>query len=286
MPEPLHPALFQDTVRRALAEDDAARDITSEAIVPPDMRARGAIVAKAACVLAGLDVAREVFDQVDRDVEFVAVKMDGERCRPGDVLARVGGRARAMLAAERTALNFLQHLSGVATLTRQFVDAAAGRLTILDTRKTLPTLRALQKYAVLCGGGVNHRMGLADGVLVKDNHVRIAGGVAEAIGRVRAAAGRAPIEIEAQSLDDVDAAVAAGADVVMLDNLDDAAIGEAIGRIGRRARVEVSGGVTLERLARLASLGADSASVGALTHSAPAVDISFEMETRAAGKGN
>src|SRR6185295_1290951 len=174
----------------------------------------------------------------------------------------------------RQVLNFLQHLSGIATLTRRFVDAAGGRLTILDTRKTIPTFRALAKYAVRCGGGSNHRFGLFDAVLIKDNHIRIAGGVREAIQLVRAAGVKLPIEVEAQSLDQVDAAIEAGVDVIMLDNLDDATIREAVAKIQGAARVEISGGVTLERMHALTTLGADCVSIGALTHSAPAADIS------------
>jgi len=203
---------------------------------------------------------------------------DGDRCNPGVVVAEVRGAAGAMLTAERTALNFLQRLSGIATLTRTFVDAAAGRITILDTRKTTPTLRALEKYAVRAGGGNNHRGGLDDGILIKDNHVRLAGGVAVAVERMRAAGQEMPIEIEAQSLADVDGAIAARADIILLDNLTTDEIKDAVRRIGGRAKVELSGGVTLQRLPELAATGADYVSVGALTHSAPAADLSFELE--------
>ena len=183
-----------------------------------------------------------------------------------------------MLTAERTALNFLQRLSGIATLTRRYVDAAAGRITVLDTRKTTPVLRALEKYAVRVGGGTNHRFGLEDGILIKDNHVRLAGGIEAAMSRMRDAGLRIPIEIEAQSLEQVSAAIDAGADIVLLDNLSIAEIREAVRRIDGRAKVEVSGGVTLERLPEIAETGADYVSVGALTHSAPAADLSFELE--------
>jgi nicotinate-nucleotide pyrophosphorylase (carboxylating) len=183
-----------------------------------------------------------------------------------------------MLTAERTALNFLQRLSGIATMTRAFVDAASGRITILDTRKTTPTLRALEKYAVRAGGGSNHRSGLDDGILIKDNHVRLAGGVAVAVDRMRTAGQEMPIEIEAQSLADVDVAIASRADIILLDNLTTDEIKEAIRRIAGRAKVELSGGVTLQRLPELAATGADYVSVGALTHSAPAADLSFELE--------
>ncbi len=197
---------------------------------------------------------------------------------PGARLAEIDGFARGILAAERTALNFLQHLSGIASLTRRFVDASRGRMTILDTRKTVPTLRGLAKYAVRCGGGTNHRFGLHDGVLIKDNHIRVAGSIGEAVRRVRERHRATPIEVETQSLQQVDAALAAGADIIMLDNLDDAQMAEAVRRIAGRARVEISGGITLERIPVLTAIGADCVSVGALTHSAPAADISLEVD--------
>jgi nicotinate-nucleotide pyrophosphorylase (carboxylating) len=282
---PLDPAAYRDLVRRALAEDLGRGDITSEAIVPDDLRATAALVAKSECVVAGLDVVQEVFRQADSRVTFAAVVADGTRLRPGDRLATVDGPARAMLAAERTALNVLQHLSGIATLTRRFVDAAAGRVTILDTRKTLPGLRALAKYAVRCGGGVNHRVGLYDAILIKENHARIAGGIEAAVARVRARWPSQPIEVEAQSLAEVDDALAARAEIIMLDNLSEAEMRGAVARIDGRARIEISGGVTLDRLPALAALGANAISVGALTHSAPAADISLEFEPLAPVSG-
>jgi nicotinate-nucleotide pyrophosphorylase (carboxylating) len=188
-----------------------------------------------------------------------------------------------MLTAERTALNFLQRLSGIATMTRRFVDAAKGRITILDTRKTTPTLRALEKYAVRAGGGTNHRSGLDDGILIKDNHIRLGGGVAEVLRRMKAARQEMPIEIEAQSLEQVDASIAAGAHVILLDNLPLEEIREAVRRIAGRAKIELSGGVTLDRVSELAQTGADYVSVGALTHSAPAADLSFELEPDPSG---
>jgi len=275
---PLDPEAYRDLVRRALAEDVGSGDITTTAIVPAGLRARALLLARADAVIAGLDVAAAVFAAVDSGVRVVKLMDDGSRCRPGDSLARVEGQASSILTAERTALNVLQHLSGIATLTRRFVDAAAGRCTILDTRKTTPGLRALQKYAVRCGGGVNHRLGLHDAVLIKDNHIRIAGGVGEAVRRVRARGITQAVEVEAQSLADVDAAMAANVDTIMLDNLSEAEMRSAVERIAGRARVEISGGVTLETLPALATIGADVVSVGALTHSAAAIDISLEME--------
>jgi nicotinate-nucleotide pyrophosphorylase (carboxylating) len=276
--EPLDPALYREAVRRALAEDLGWGDVTTEATVPPELRARGVILVKTACVIAGLDVAREAFRQLDPAVVFNAMKHDCERCEPGEIIATVHGSAAPMLTAERTALNFLQRMSGIATATRRFVDAAQGAITILDTRKTTPTLRALEKYAVRAGGGMNHRGALDEGILIKDNHIRLAGGVSEAIARMKAAGQEMPIEVEAQSLQDVDAAIAARADVILLDNLSIIEIREAVARIGGRAKIELSGGVTLDRIPQLAQTGADYVSIGALTHSAPAADISFELE--------
>jgi len=278
MPEPLEPGLYRDLVRRALAEDVGVGDVTTAAVVPAGAAATAVILAKGDCVVAGLPVAREVFHQLDPAVSFESVLEDGARARTGDVLVRLNGPAAPILTGERTALNFLQQLSGVATLTRRFVDAAGGRLVVLDTRKTVPTLRALAKYAVRCGGGANHRLGLFDAFLIKDNHVRFAGSVSEAVRRARATGRPLPIEVEAQSLPQVDEALAAGADVVMLDNLSTAEMTEAVRRIAGRARVEISGGVSLGRIPELVAIGADCVSVGALTHSAPAADISLELE--------
>ena len=276
---PLDPAQYRELVRRALEEDlGAAGDITTAATVPPTVRARGVWMAKASCVLAGLDVAHEVFRQLEPGVQIIARRQDGDVCAPGDELGAVVGRADTLLVGERTALNFLQRLSGVATLARRFVDASGGQVSVLDTRKTTPMLRALEKYAVRVGGARNHRVGLYDAILIKDNHIRLAGGVTEAIARVRRARPGMPVEIEAQSLAQVDDALAAGADVVLADNLSLADVKETVRRARGLARVEVSGGVTLDRMPDLAATGADSVSIGALTHSAPAVDISFEIE--------
>ena len=276
--QPLDPAMYREIVRRALAEDLGWGDVTTEATVPADLRARGIILVKSPCVIAGLDVAAEAFIQLDPGCSFERKRKDGDRCAPGDVVAELRGQASAMLTAERTALNFLQRLSGIATLTRTFVDAAGGGITILDTRKTTPTLRALEKYAVRAGAGTNHRAGLDDGVLIKDNHVRLAGGVREAVKRMKDADPEMPIEVEAQSLEQIDEALEAGADIILFDNLPIDAIREGIRRVGGRAKVELSGGVTLERIPELAKTGATYVSVGALTHSAPAADLSFELE--------
>jgi nicotinate-nucleotide pyrophosphorylase (carboxylating) len=274
----LDPDQYRDIVSRALDEDVGAGDVTTDATVPAALRARGIFLVKGACILAGMDVALQAFRQLDPGVGVTRRKHDGDRCRAGEEVADVIGIARALLVGERTALNFLQRLSGIATRARMFVDAAAGRITILDTRKTTPTLRVLEKYAVRTGGATNHRAGLHDGILIKDNHIRIAGGVAAAVDRARACCPGMPIEVEAQTLDEVDQALDARADIVLVDNMATDAIGEAVRRAHGRAKIEISGGVTLERIPELASTGADFVSVGALTHSAPAIDISFEIQ--------
>jgi len=268
-----------------LEEDVGSGDITTDAVVPVTARARGVFLAKAVCVVAGLEIAFEVFRQLERGIRTAVKKADGARCIPGDEIAEVVGSARTLLTAERTALNFLQRLSGIATRTREFVETAGGRIVVLDTRKTTPTLRSLEKYAVSVGGGTNHRMGLFDAILIKDNHVRLAGGVGAAVRAVRERRREWPIEIEAQSLAQVDEALAAGADVVLADNLSVDQVRETVRRARGRARVEVSGRVKLEGLAEIAATGADYVSSGALTHSAPAVDISFEIDAASSSDG-
>lgn len=276
----LDPSAYVDLVRRALEEDIGAGDITTRATVDPQLRGRAQLIAKSALVLSGLDVAEEVFRQVDQWTVFTRQLGDGDKCPPGVVVAEIDGSAAGLLTAERTALNFVQRMSGIATITRRFVDAAAGRITILDTRKTTPTLRTLEKYAVQCGGGTNHRVGLFDAILIKENHARLAGGIRQAVTRMRATSRFLPIEVEAQSLEEVDAALAARADIILLDNLSTSEIQEALRRIAGAAQTEISGGVTLERIPELAATGADFVSVGALTHSAPAADLSLEIEPR------
>ena len=281
--EPLDPALYRDIVRRALEEDVRGGDITTEATVEAALMACGVFLMKADCVLAGLDVAFEAFRQVAATEKgptpsFAGAKHDGDRCHAGDEIAQVRGSARTLLVAERTALNFLQRLSGIATRARRFVDAAGGGITILDTRKTTPTLRVLEKYAVRAGGASNHRAGLYDAILIKDNHIRLAGGVHAAVERVRAHRPGLPVEVEAETLAQVDAALAAGAETILVDNMPIERIREAVNLARSRAKIEISGGVTLERIPELAATGADFVSVGALTHSAPAIDISFEIE--------
>ena len=275
---PLDPEVYRDIVKRALEEDIGEGDLTTDATVSPRARARGVFLVKADCVIAGLDVAFEAFRRLDGEVRVTTNRHDGDWSYAGEEIAEIVGSAAALLTAERTALNFLQRLSGIATLARSFVDAAGGRLTVLDTRKTTPTLRALEKYAVRAGGATNHRAGLFDRVLIKDNHIRLAGGVGAAVTKMRAHRPAMPVEIEAQSLEQVDEAIEAGAETILVDNLPAAAVCHAVQRSRGRAKVEISGGVTLERLPEMAATGADCASAGALTHSAPAIDISFEIE--------
>ena len=275
---PLEPAEYRDIVQRALDEDlGGARDVTTDATVPAIARARGVFIANADCVVAGLDVAFECFRAMDSAVQITVRKPDGERCRAGETIAEIAGSARTLLVGERTALNFLQRMSGIATLAARYVDAAGGRITILDTRKTTPTLRELEKYAVRAGGATNHRFGLFDAVLIKDNHIAMAGGVRHAIEKVRAHHPDMAIEVEADTLAQVDEALASGADTILVDNMPLNDIRDAVLRCAGRAKIEISGGVTLDRIPQLASTGADYVSAGALTHSAPAVDISFDI---------
>lgn len=280
---PLDPRDYQEIVRRALDEDlidpsGEAKDITTDSTVPPSVHARGRFVVKAPCVVAGLDVAAECFRALEPDAQVTVHFGDGSMCAAGAVAADVVASARTLLVAERTALNFLQRLSGIATLARRFVDAAAGRIVVLDTRKTTPTLRTLEKYAVRAGGAANYRFGLFDAILIKDNHIVLAGGVAAAIQKARAKNPGVTLEVEADTLSQVDEAVAAGADIILVDNMSIADIRDSVRRVAGRAKIEISGGVTLDRMPELATTGADFVSAGALTHSAPAVDISFDIE--------
>jgi len=276
--EPLDPGEYREIVRRTLAEDLGWGDATTEAVVGRDQQARGVIIAKATCVMAGLDIACEAFRQLDPGVVITVNRNDGERCDVGEVVVAVRGSARALLTAERTALNFLQRLCGIATLTRRFVDLAGGQLLVLDTRKTTPLLRAIEKYAVRAGGGTNHRGGLDDGILIKDNHIRLAGGVLDAVRRMREANREMPTEVEVETLDQVAEALEGGADVLLLDNMSTADVLTAVQRCSGRAKVEVSGGITAERIPEIVATGANYVSVGALTHSAQAIDLSFELE--------
>ncbi len=276
--------LVDSLLVRALEEDLAGGDLTSEACVEPGVRAHATFVARSELVVAGLAVAARVFSLLDVSVKIGDAVVDGTRVQKGHALLHVDGNARVLLAGERVALNLAQRMSGVATLTRKHVDAlpAGSRTKIVDTRKTTPGLRALERYAVRCGGGHSHRDMLGSAVLIKDNHIVAAGGVTAAITRARASAPHTcKIECEVESFAQLDEALAAGADIVLLDNMDDDMTREAVGRVrakvGDRVLVEASGGISLPRIGALASLGVDVISVGALTHSAPAADVALDL---------
>lgn len=265
-------------IERALQEDIGSGDVTTDSIVPADAWSHGQIIAKQAGVVAGLDVAAAVFRRVDAQVQFTALAGDGEVVAPRQALATIEGPARALLTAERTALNFLGRMSGIATLTRRFVDAVAGTgAVILDTRKTAPGLRAVDKLAVRCGGGQNHRIGLYDMILIKDNHIDFAGSLAEAVRRARAAHSGLEIEVEARTLDDVRAALDLGVERILLDNMTLDQMRSAVVMAAGRAKLEASGNVTLATVRAIAETGVDFISSGALTHSAPVLDVSFEL---------
>jgi nicotinate-nucleotide pyrophosphorylase (carboxylating) len=266
-------------VRRALREDIGRGDVTSQSVVPAAARACGLIVARGPGVIAGLEVAVVVFRETDEAVEFRRRVADGEAVEAGTVAAEVTGAARALLAAERTALNFLQRMSGIATLTRQYVAAVAGTgARILDTRKTAPGLRVLDKWAVALGGGANHRFGLFDGVLVKDNHLRLAGGVSQAVAAARAGAPHGlRIQVEVETAAQAREALECGVDALLLDNMDLTDMRAAVKLSRGRALTEASGGVTLETVRQIAEAGVDFISVGALTHSAPALDVALDI---------
>jgi len=265
-------------IRSALEEDVGAGDITAERVIPSGRLAHGTIVAREGIVCAGLALLEAVFTQLDLACRVALKAHDGDRVAAGVPLAHVSGPARALLTGERTALNILQHLSGIAVLTRSYVDAVAGTDTrILDTRKTIPLLRRLEKYAVACGGGTNHRMGLFDAVMIKDNHIAARGSITAAVAAAKAA-GTEPVQVECDRLDQVDEALAAGAGSLLLDNMDLASLRRAVERAGGRVPLEASGGVTLETVRAIAATGVDFVSVGRLTQSAPAADIALDFE--------
>jgi nicotinate-nucleotide pyrophosphorylase (carboxylating) len=262
----------------ALAEDLGARDITSQATIPAGRRCTAVILAKAPGVVAGVDVVQSVFRAVDRDVHVEILIADGTPIAPPLDLITLEGRARSVLAGERTALNLLGRMCGVATATREYVDAIAGTgARILDTRKTMPGLRALDKYAVACGGGVNHRMGLYDAFLIKDNHLKVAGGVTRAVALARAAHPERPITVEVENLDQLREAVSCATARIMLDNMPVDVMREAVAIVDGRAVIEASGGITLANIRQVALTGVDVISVGAITHSAKWLDVSMEV---------
>jgi nicotinate-nucleotide pyrophosphorylase (carboxylating) len=263
----------------ALEEDLPAGDITTEAIVPPDLSASGVFLAKEDGVLAGIEVAAKVFQRIDPSITFKKIKADGQEFKDGEILAEVKGKAASLLKAERTALNFLQRLSGISTLTRAFVQEVSGtKAVILDTRKTTPGWRYLEKYAVRMGGGQNHRKNLSEMMLIKDNHIRIAGGITAALKRAKGkiTAG-IKIEVEATTLDEVKEALTGGADMIMLDNMSLEQIRRAVELVAGRVPLEVSGKVNLQIVRQIALTGVDYISVGALTHSFKSADISLEF---------
>ena len=269
--------LLERAVYAALAEDVGEGDVTTEATVDAEAVGVATLVLRESGVVCGLRAAEIVFRALDEEVAFDALVEDGARVEAGPV-AGVSGSLRMILTGERTALNFLARLSGIATLTRRYVDAVEGTsVAILDTRKTTPGLRALEKYAVLTGGGHNHRFGLDDGVLVKDNHLRASGSIREAVERLRAATDL-PVEVECDTLRQVEVAIAAGVDAILLDNMSVDELRAAVALVGGRARLEASGGVTLETIRAIAETGVDEISIGALTHSARSLDVSLELQ--------
>jgi len=277
---PLPDHIINEAVTRALSEDlGLAGDITSAATIPASQTSEARLVAREAGVIAGMAVARAAFHATDASLQFEASAGDGDSVEAGAELARVAGNTRAILRAERVALNFLGRMSGIASLTARYVAAVAGTgAKITCTRKTTPGLRALEKYAVRAGGAVNHRFGLFDGILIKDNHVAAAGGIAAAIERARAAAGHmVRIEIEVDTLAQLDEALAQGADVILLDNMKNDQLREAVARAAGRAVLEASGGVSLETVAGIAATGVDLISAGALTHSARCLDLALDI---------
>ena len=275
-PKGLDLADARRVIQAALDEDIGDGDITSATVIPADLAFKGVMQARHPMVVSGLPVAEEVFRLVVPQARFMARAADGDELAAGAVLAEIDGPARGLLTAERTALNLLQLMSGIATLTRQYATRIAGTgCTLLDTRKTIPGLRRLSKYATTCGGASNHRMGLYDGVLIKDNHIAVCGGVAQAVGRARQA-GLPAIEVECDTLEQVEQAVSAGADIVLLDNMPPEILRRAVALVAGRAKTEASGGVTLETIRAIAETGVDYVSVGRITQSAPAVDIGLD----------
>lgn len=274
----------RELIRRALEEDVGAGDVTTQAVIPEGKQGRAVILARGRCVAAGLPVAVEVFRQVDPDLRCRLRSEDGQVVEAGQELLEIEGSVRRLLTAERTALNFLQRMTGIASLTRQFVDRVAGTgVKILDTRKTTPTLRALEKYAVRCGGGSNHRMGLYDMVLIKDNHRRFwqEAGIRDLCGAVQAARRKfpgIPVEVEVESEEELADALRGLPEWIMLDNMDPDRMRRCVRLCGRRCKLEASGGVTLATVDAIAATGVDAISIGGLTHSAPAADLSLELQ--------
>ncbi len=279
IPPTIEPFVLRDIVRNALREDIGSGDVTTNAVVPVGTMAVGTVEMNANGLVAGLPVVMEVFRQIDAAISVECLVHDGSCVARGDVIARISGPARSILIGERVALNFLQRMSGTATLTAEYVARVAGtNAFIADTRKTTPGLRPLERYAVLVGGGHSHRAGLSHAVLIKDNHIVAAGGIREAVARAtRAVSHTTTLTVECETLEEVEEAIEAGADIVLLDNMTNVMRKEAVQIIGHRAITEASGGVTLDNVAEVAATGVDCISVGALTHSAPALDIRLSL---------
>ncbi len=271
--------LIDRLIDLALEEDLGSGDVTTQAVIPPELQGEAHIRAKAGLTVAGLTVAARVFHKLDTNLVFEAQTADGQEVAPGTVLARLTGPVASILTGERVALNFLQHLSGIATFTRAMAAQVAGSPAVLvDTRKTTPGWRVLEKYAVRLGGGVNHRVGLYDGVLIKNNHLAAVGDIGEAVARAKAKAHHLlKVEVEVTDLQGLEEALNAGADLILLDNMDDATLKKAVQLTRGRARLEASGSMTRDRLPTVAATGVDLISMGALTHSAPAVDIHLRL---------
>lgn len=272
---------IDDLIEISLKEDIGYADITTDNLVDPELEGVGVAIAKENFVVAGLEIAKRVFQSLDEKVVYESGFKDGDRLEQGGTIFQVSGKLGALLKGERTALNFLQRLSGIATHVRSYVDELKNTaVRLVDTRKTTPGMRFLEKYAVRVGGGFNHRMGLYDGVLIKDNHIAACGGITASVERIRSKISHlVKIEVEVSTLDEVKQAIAAGADVIMLDNMNIKRIKESIALIGDRATVEVSGGVTKDSIGRLADIGVDLISVGAFTHSARSMDISMRIKS-------
>lgn len=275
----LKPEDYEHVIRQGLLEDAPGGDVTTTGLFSAEDTGAARLVAKASGIIAGLPVVERVFTMLQPDFTFEVLVRDGASVKPGDLIARLRGRTRALLTGERLALNLLQRMSGIATLAAAFVEAVQGLpVTILDTRKTVPGLRVLDKYAVRCGGATNHRLTLSDLAMIKDNHIRLAGGIGPAVAKLRHRAPKVRIEVETESLADVQAALDAGADIIMLDNMGVELMRAAVALIAGRAKTEASGNVTLDNVRAVAGSGVDYISIGALTHSVKALDISLKAQ--------
>lgn len=273
--------VIKPVIEFALKEDIGNGDVTTDSIIPTEMIANASLLAKAPGVIAGLPVAEYIFRSLNPEIEWYPLIKDGDKVQKGDIIAKIKGSYRALLTGERLALNFLQRMSGIATMTAKFGEEVKGfKARILDTRKTAPGLRILDKYSVKMGGGTNHRIGLFDMVLIKDNHIKVAGGIANAIDQVRKNADqRIKIEVETTTLEDVYEALGKNVDIIMLDNMNTSTMEEAVKIINGRAKIEASGNMSFDRIKEAAAIGVDYISVGTLTHSVTALDISMNIES-------